>query len=36
MQAPLCDGHNDLPTHDPALVKGITVILSGSVVLVVA
>lgn len=36
MQAPFCDSNNDFPTHDLALVMCITVILSGSVVLVAA
>ncbi len=36
MQLPFCDGNNNFPTHDLALVMGIAVILSGSVVLVAA
>ena len=36
MQPPFCDGNNDFPAHDLALVMGIAVILSGSVVLVAA
>ena len=36
MQPTFCDGNNHLPTHNLALVMGITVILSGSVVLVAA
>ncbi len=36
MQPPFCDGNNDFPTHNLALMMGITVILSGSVVLVTA
>ncbi len=36
MQPPFCDGNNDFPTYDLALVMGIAVILSGSVVLVAA
>jgi hypothetical protein len=36
MQPPFCDGNNDFPTHDLALVMCIAIILSGSVVLVAA
>ena len=36
VQPPFCDGNNDFPTYDLALVMGIAVILSGSVVLVAA
>ena len=36
MEPSFCDGNNHLPTHDLALVMGIAVILSGSVMLVTA